>query len=88
MLVTENTERGSIQLKMLCEHNRKTDPSCGAYSLSCLLASIEGLFKSEYVSDRLRKAVTPEEVIEAIRAGQEVGTDQGVQVDNSVLVQA
>ena len=53
-----------------------------------LLASIEGLFKSEYVSDRLRKAMTPEEVIEAIRAGQEVGTDQGVQVDNPVLVQA
>ena len=52
-----------------------------------LLASIEGLFKSEYVCDRLRKAVTPEEVIEAIRAGQEVGTDQGVQMDNPVLVE-
>jgi len=40
-----------------------------------LLATIEALFNSDYVSDRLRKALTPEEVIEAIRAGQEVGTD-------------
>ena len=40
-----------------------------------LLADITGLFHSEYVTDRLRKAQTPEAVIEAIRAGQEVATD-------------
>jgi len=53
-----------------------------------LLASIEGLIKSDYVSDRLRKAATSEEVIEAIRAGQEVGTDQGVQEGNRSSVEA
>jgi len=53
-----------------------------------LLASIEGLIKSEYVSDRLRKATTSEEVIEAIRAGQEVGTDQGLQEGNRSSVEA
>jgi tellurite resistance protein TerC len=37
-----------------------------------LLAEIAGLFESEYVTERLRKANTPEEVIEAIRAGQQV----------------
>jgi tellurite resistance protein TerC len=36
-----------------------------------LLAEIAGLFESEYVTERLRKAKTPEEVIEAIRAGQQ-----------------
>jgi tellurite resistance protein TerC len=40
-----------------------------------LLADIAGLFHSEYVTERLRKAQTPEAVIEAIRAGQEVATD-------------
>lgn len=53
-----------------------------------LLASIEALFNSDYVSDRLRKALTPEEVLEAIRAGQEVGTDQGVLLDNADLIKA
>ena len=37
-----------------------------------LLASINALFKSQYVSERLRKAQTPEAVIEAINAGQQV----------------
>lgn len=37
-----------------------------------LLANIVALFKSEYVSDRLRKAQSPDAVIEAIRAGQQV----------------
>jgi tellurite resistance protein TerC len=37
-----------------------------------LLANIDGLFKSEYVSDRLRKALTPDSVLEAIRAGEQV----------------
>jgi tellurite resistance protein TerC len=40
-----------------------------------LLADIAGLFQSEYVTERLRKARTPEAVIEAIRAGQEVAID-------------
>jgi mannitol/fructose-specific phosphotransferase system IIA component (Ntr-type) len=40
-----------------------------------LLAEIAGLFESEYVAERLRKAQTPEAVIEAIRAGQEVAID-------------
>ena len=77
----DSTERADLVFLLLT-------PSRMARIQPQLLASIEGLFKSEYVSDRLRKAVTPEEVIEAIRAGQEVGTDHGVQVDNSVLVQA
>ncbi len=40
-----------------------------------LLADIVGLFESEYVVERLRKAATPEGVIEAIRAGQQVALD-------------
>lgn len=40
-----------------------------------LLADIVGLFESEYVTERLRKAKTPEEVVEAIRAGQQVVLD-------------
>ncbi|MCC6578801.1 MAG: TerC/Alx family metal homeostasis membrane protein [Phycisphaeraceae bacterium] len=38
-----------------------------------LLADIVRLFDSEYVAERLREARTPEEVIEAIRAGQLAG---------------
>ncbi|MDZ4850249.1 MAG: TerC/Alx family metal homeostasis membrane protein [Pirellulaceae bacterium] len=45
---------------------------------SQMLANIEGLLASEYVADRLRKAPTPEKVIEAIRAGQEVVAEQGI----------
>lgn len=37
-----------------------------------LLSEIAGLFESDYVTERLRKAQTPEEVFEAIRAGQQV----------------
>jgi mannitol/fructose-specific phosphotransferase system IIA component (Ntr-type) len=40
-----------------------------------LLADIVGLIDSEYVTERLRKAETPEEIIEAIRAGQQVVLD-------------
>ena len=40
-----------------------------------LLADIVGLIESEYVADRLREASTPEEVIETIRAGQQVALD-------------
>jgi tellurite resistance protein TerC len=40
-----------------------------------LLADIGGLLESDYVTERLRKADTPEAVIEAIRAGQQVAVD-------------
>jgi tellurite resistance protein TerC len=40
-----------------------------------LLADLAGLFKSEYVTERLRKAQTAEAVIDAVRAGQEVAVD-------------
>jgi tellurite resistance protein TerC len=40
-----------------------------------LLADIVGLMESEYVTERLRKAETAEEVIEAVRAGQQVVLD-------------
>ena len=40
-----------------------------------LLADIVGLVDSDYVTERLRKAKTPEDVIEAIRAGQQVVLD-------------
>jgi len=40
-----------------------------------LLANINAIFKSQYVSERLRKAQTPEAVIEAICAGQQVALD-------------
>jgi tellurite resistance protein TerC len=40
-----------------------------------LLADIVGLLDSDYVAERLRKAKAPEEVIEAIRAGQQIVLD-------------
>jgi tellurite resistance protein TerC len=40
-----------------------------------LLANIHALFKSQYVSERLRKAQTAEAVMEAICAGQQVALD-------------
>jgi tellurite resistance protein TerC len=40
-----------------------------------MLADIVGLMDSEYVTERLRNAETPEEVIEAVRAGQQVVLD-------------
>lgn len=40
-----------------------------------LLADIVGLIESEYVTERLRKATDPAEVIEAIREGQQVVLD-------------
>jgi tellurite resistance protein TerC len=40
-----------------------------------LLADIVGLIESEYVAERLHKAETPEAVIEAIRAGQQIALD-------------
>ena len=78
--IKDSTERADLIFLLLT-------PSRMARIEPQLLASIEGLFNSEYVTDRLRKAMTPQEVIEAIRAGQEVGTDQRVQVGNPVLVQ-
>jgi len=50
-------------------------PSRSARLQIRLIANINGLFKSEYVSERLRKAQTPEAVIEAIHAGQQVALD-------------
>ena len=50
-------------------------PSGGPRVQTRLLADIAGLFHSEYVAERLRKAQTPEAVIEVIRAGQEVASD-------------
>ena len=40
-----------------------------------LLADIVGLIESEYVTERLKKAAAPEEVIEAIRDGQQIVLD-------------
>jgi tellurite resistance protein TerC len=40
-----------------------------------LLADIVGLIDSEYVTERLHHAETPEEILEAIRAGQQVVLD-------------
>ncbi len=40
-----------------------------------LLADIVGIIESEYVTERLRKATEPDEVIEAVRAGQQVVLD-------------
>jgi mannitol/fructose-specific phosphotransferase system IIA component (Ntr-type) len=40
-----------------------------------LLADIAGLFGSDFMTERLRKAKTPPEIIEAIRAGQQVAID-------------
>ncbi|MGE5173889.1 MAG: TerC/Alx family metal homeostasis membrane protein [Betaproteobacteria bacterium] len=40
-----------------------------------LLAEIADIFESDYVTERLRKAQTPEEVVEAVRAGQQVAVD-------------
>jgi tellurite resistance protein TerC len=40
-----------------------------------LLADIVGLMDSDYVTERLKKAEEPEEIIEAVRAGQQVILD-------------
>jgi tellurite resistance protein TerC len=40
-----------------------------------LLADLVGLFESEYVIERLRKAESPDDVLEAIRAGQQIALD-------------
>ena len=40
-----------------------------------LLADIVGLIESEYVADRLREGSTPKEVVETIRAAQQVALD-------------
>jgi mannitol/fructose-specific phosphotransferase system IIA component (Ntr-type) len=50
-------------------------PASAARMQPRLLADLVELFDSEYVSDRLRTADTPQEVIEAIRDGQEVAVD-------------
>jgi len=40
-----------------------------------MLTDIADLFESEYVAERLRKAKTPHEILETIRAGQEIAID-------------
>jgi len=50
-------------------------PNGSARLQSRLLANINALFKSQYVSERLRKAQTTEAVIEAICAGQQAALD-------------
>jgi mannitol/fructose-specific phosphotransferase system IIA component (Ntr-type) len=40
-----------------------------------LLADIVGLIDSDYVTDRLRNAQTPEQICEAVRAGQQIVLD-------------
>ncbi len=50
-------------------------PTRSARLQSRLIANIHALFKSQYVSERLRKAQTPQAVIEAIHAGQQVALD-------------
>jgi hypothetical protein len=40
-----------------------------------LLADIIGLKDSDYVMERLRKTTSPDDVIEVIRAGQQVTLD-------------
>ncbi len=55
-------------------------PSGKARMQSRLLANINALFRSEYVSERLRKSKSPSAVIEAIQAGQQVSLDLEIDV--------
>ncbi len=66
--IGENDERAELIFMLLTPISR-------ARMQPRLLANINALFKSEYVSERLRKAKTSEQVIEAIRAGQQVALD-------------
>ncbi len=66
--IEDSNERASLIFLLLT-------PSRSARLQTRLIANINGLFKSEYVSERLRKAQTPEAVIEAIHAGQQVALD-------------
>jgi tellurite resistance protein TerC len=50
-------------------------PASLARQQPLMLADIVGLFESEYVVERLRKSTTAEELVEAIRAGQQVALD-------------
>ncbi|MCL4178832.1 MAG: TerC/Alx family metal homeostasis membrane protein [Verrucomicrobia bacterium] len=65
---TETTERADLIFLLLT-------PTGMARVQPRLLADIVGLIDSDYVTERLRKATTPEEIIEAIRAGQQVVLD-------------
>ena len=65
---TETTERADLIFLLLT-------PTGMARVQPRLLADIVGLIDSEYVTERLRKATTPEEIIEAIRAAQQVVLD-------------
>ena len=64
----ENTsERADLLFLLLTPGPSRTQPRW--------LAEIVGLFESDYVTGRLRKARSPDDVIEAIRAGQQVAPD-------------
>jgi tellurite resistance protein TerC len=66
--VDDSSERAEIIFLLITPINK---PKMQAR----MLANINALFKSEYVAERLQKAQTPEMVIEAIRAGQQVALD-------------
>ncbi len=66
--MTESSERAELIFLLLT-------PNGKARMQSRLLANINALFRSEYVSERLRKSKSPEAVLEAIRAGQQVSLD-------------
>ena len=68
MAVEGSNERAELFFLLLT-------PASMARQQPLLLADIVGLFESEYVVERLRKADSPEEVIEAIRVGQQVALD-------------
>lgn len=66
--VTEINERAELFFLLLT-------PTGMARIQPRLLADIVGLIDSDYVTDRLRNAQTPEEIIEAVRAGQQIVLD-------------
>ncbi len=66
--VEGSTERAELFFMLLT-------PTSLARQQPLLLADIVGLFESEYVVERLRKSNTPADVIEAVRAGQQIALD-------------
>ncbi|MDO8542492.1 MAG: TerC/Alx family metal homeostasis membrane protein [Opitutaceae bacterium] len=68
VLVTDSSERAELFFLLLT-------PTGLARLQPRLLADIVGLIDSDYVTERLRHAQTPEEIIEAVRAGQQIVLD-------------
>jgi len=66
--VENSTERAEIFFVLLT-------PAGMARIQPRLLADIVGMIESEYVTDRLREATSPEELIEVVRAAQQVVLD-------------